>query len=486
MSYFHIPLYSYGARMRKNAPLTATFTQSITDGAYSPDGLNNLGMREVPTIFSGTASDLNAIPRNAADSIYPGAANVSFWAPNQPDGRVQNWNLTLEKEIMTDTVVRAGYIGNHSSNLEVLDSLNNSTPSYLWYLTTGQSMPTGSLSGVATNAYDRQIYGRVEQWHSWGKGNANGVSLEVQRRYSKGFAYQLFYVLNNNLASGARGFNQLVNPLNQYLPGTVPTDDQQRNDLLNYQRDTTVPKHRVAWNWVADLPFGKGKPILGNAGGFLDRVVGGWQVVGLGSLRSTYFQLPTSGPMFPTGNPVETYGYKYPIQNCTSGRCVPGYLWWNGYISPQLINSHDANGKPNGYEGIPADYKPAVTYLIPYGQTSLPANAPAGTNVQSYWNSNNVWVNLADGSVRRTTWAGLAPFNNQFLPSVLQWNVDATAVKNIPINEQFRLRFQADFFNVFNHPGNPNPSTFSSTGFLSTANSGNAARTIQLSLRMSW
>jgi hypothetical protein len=486
VSYFHIPLYSYGARMRKNAPLTAIFTESITDGAFSPDGLNNLGMRTVPTIFSGTDSDLNAIPRDASQSIYPGAANVSFWAPNQPDARVHNWNLTLEKEIMSNTVARAGYIGNHSAHLETLNSFNDAAPGYLWYTATGLPLPTGSLSGVATNAYDQKIYGRVEEWSNWGHGNSNGFELELQRRYSKGYGYQVFYVMNNTLANGGQGYNQRILPLNQYLPDSVPSDPMARNDLLNYQRDTGIPKHRVSWNWIVDLPFGKGKPVLGNAGRFVNGVIGGWQVAGIGSLRSTYFALPTSGAMFPTGNPVEIYGYKYPIQNCTSGRCVPGYLWWNGYISPQLINSHDANGKPNGYEGIPAGYKPAVTYLIPWGSTTLPANAPAGTDVQNYWNSNTAWVQLSDGSVRRTTWSGHAPFQNQYFPSIRQWNMDASIFKSFPIAEDIRLRFQLDAFNVFNHPGTPNPSTFPTTGFLRIDNSGNSARTLQLSLRMNW
>ena len=484
-SYFHIPLYAYGARMRKNAPLTATYTESLTDGAYTPDGIDNYGMRSVPTIFAGTDSDLNAIPTDASQSISPGAANVSFWEPNQPDARVHNWNFTLEKEVMANTVLRASYVGNHSDHLETLNSYNDSAPAYLWYLSTGEPLPTGSLSNVARNAYDTKVYGRVEAWEKWGRGNSNGLQLELQRRFSKGYGYQVFYVLDDNFASGGQGYSQRILPLNQYLPDSVPADAQVRNNLLNYQRDTAVPKNRVRWNWIADLPFGKGKPLLGGAGKFLQGVVGGWQVAGMGSLASTYISLPTSGPMFSTGVPVQKYGYKYPIQNCTSGQCVPGYLWWNGYISPQLINSHDAQGNPNGYEGIPSDYKPAMTYLIPWNTTTLPANAPADTDIQSFWNSNTVWATLNDGSVRRTSWSGLAPFQNQHLPSVRQWDTDASIFKTFPMaNERLRLRFQLDAFNVFNHPGNP--SSVSSTGFLSTYNSGNSARTLQLSLRLSW
>ena len=64
-------------------------------------------------------------------------------------------------------------------------------------------------------------------------------------------------------------------------------------------------------------------------------------------------------------NPIEIYGYKYPIEDCTSGACFPGYLWWNGYIPANRINSMDAQGRPNGIMGVPANYKPAATPLIP-------------------------------------------------------------------------------------------------------------------------
>ena len=222
----------------------------------------------------------------------------------------------------------------------------------------------------------------------------------------KGLAFHISYDLLNAFASTscnsgcAIGTAVLRDP-GYYLPGSVPTDYDERNRYLNYQRATDVPKHRLKWNFLIDLPVGKGKKLLGNANKVLDKFVGGWQLAGSGSLRSTYFSLPTGNWNF-TGEPMHNYGYKYPIQNCTSGVCVPGYLWWNGYIPANKINSHDANGNPNGYMGIPADYKPAVTPLIPWGSTAMPANAPAGTNVSTYWDTNTVWIPLKDGTTVRT------------------------------------------------------------------------------------
>ena len=134
--------------------------------------------------------------------------------------------------------------------------------------------------------------------------------------------------------------------------------------------------------------------------------------------------------------------------------CQPGYLWYNGYIPANQINSHAANGQPNGYEGVPADYKPAVTPLIPYGSTTLPANAPANLNISSYWDTNNVWIPLKNGTTQMVAYnPGLNPWRNQYMPGVRQWQQDASLFKNIPIHERISLRFTADFFNVFNHPG---------------------------------
>jgi hypothetical protein len=46
------------------------------------------------------------------------------------------------------------------------------------------------------------------------------------------------------------------------------------------------------------------------------------------------------------------------------------------------------------------------------------------------------------------------------------------------------LRINADFFNILNNPNNP--TGISEDGLLSTRNSGSAARTMQLTVRLIW
>lgn len=483
ISYFPIPMRPWTARMRSNAPLTARFRTSLTDPALTPDGIRNYGLRTVPTIISGLNSR-DAVTLENARSL-PRGQTASYFAREQPDPRVHDWNFTLEKEIISNTVARVAYVGNHGARLEQFYHFNDQPPDYIWFTTTGLALPTGEYASVARRPYDQQVYGLVEEYRKTGWSNYNGFQLELERRYSKGYGFQIFYNVGNLLAAGGQNWSgtSVIPDTNQFLPGKVPVDLDARNRLLNYQRDTSIPKHRVRWNWIMDLPFGQGKLLGRDAHGFLNRLIGGWQVAGIGSLRSNYFALPTS--IYPTGSNVELYGYQYPIQDCRSGACRPGYLWWNGYIPSNRINSYDSSGKPNGVMGVPESYRAAAQPLIPAGTTRLPANAPANTNLQQFWDTNTVWVLLKNGTVQRTTYNdNLHPWRQQYMPGVRQWGVDASLFKSVAINETLKLRINADFFNVFNMPGNPN--SIGSDGILSTRNSGQSSRELQLTLRLSW
>jgi len=320
---------------------------------------------------------------------------------------------------------------------------------------------------------DNTSLGQIRMFRKTGWSNFNGVELQMERRYQKFSAFQITYIVGNTLSTASTAMQEL----NQFLPGAVPADYNERLRVLNYQRNTANnnAKHRVRWNWLLELPVGRGKPLGRNMNGALDKLLGGWQLSGIGWLRSTFFTLPTS--IYPvTGNALQIYGYKYPIQDCRSGVCVPGYLWWNGYIPAHQINSVGADGKPNGVMGVPADYKAAAQPLIPHNATGYAAG-DLGTN--------NVWVTLQNGATQKVSYNdNLHPWRNQFIPSVRQWSVDASAVKNVRIAERLELRLNIDFFNVFNSPGNN--SNVGSDGILKTNTSANAARTAQLGARLTW
>jgi hypothetical protein len=44
----------------------------------------------------------------------------------------------------------------------------------------------------------------------------------------------------------------------------------------------------ITFNWVYELPFGKGKTFAGSSGSLLDALIGGWQFSGLNRWSSAF------------------------------------------------------------------------------------------------------------------------------------------------------------------------------------------------------
>jgi hypothetical protein len=170
-----------------------------------------------------------------------------------------------------------------------------------------------------------------------------------------------------------------------YLPGTVPTGFRELNRFLFYDRDTGIPMHRVRWNWIYDLPFGRNRKFGRGPNAWLNAAIGGWPITGAGTVLSTWFSMPTNqwGEM---GN-FAVYRNKHKILDCRQApatsrdfkdeRCVEGYLWFNGCSGQRFLDSRNAYGLRNGVFGLPENYKPAQQPLIPW-----PANRRAHRSQQ--------------------------------------------------------------------------------------------------------
>jgi hypothetical protein len=236
----------------------STFQYSVTNTALSPDGLPNYGLRTAPQYIAGVSATDDIINFNDTRTITRGF-NATHLSPNLPDPRVHDWNFTLEKEVMSSTVLRAAYVGNAGRNQQQTIQMNNSTPAYIWYATQKTPLPTGEFSGVATRPYDKTVYGTVDRYEMTGYSNHHGFQVELERRYNRGLGFQVFWVTGNTLWSGSSVNSNTVLDVNNFLPGAVPTDVSARNRFLNYGRDTATPKHQIRWNWIVDLPFGRGQ-----------------------------------------------------------------------------------------------------------------------------------------------------------------------------------------------------------------------------------
>ncbi|HEY3841240.1 MAG TPA: carboxypeptidase-like regulatory domain-containing protein [Bryobacteraceae bacterium] len=468
---FPIPGRYYVQRSRSNIPLSTRFTIDYSTAAQSPDGKANYALRNTPPFIVGQGT-ANLLDPNSPAPVSPGSFGITYFAPDLPSSRADEWNITFEREIFDNILARASYVGTHGFNLDQLYDTNQAPSSYVWENTTGTAVPTsGALAGVATRLYPALPYGTIEEFTKNGYSYYHGMTLSVEKRFSRGSAFQVFYVLSSATRLGGNGWYDSfeVDP-NIFLPNSVPTNLNQLNRLLNYERDPEIPKHHLRWNWLVDLPFGRGKLLGRNANGFVNAFIGGWQFAGSGNMVSRYFALATTnwGPT----NPIQVYGLNQPVQDCRSGTCYASYLFYNGYIPPTQINSVNAAGKCTGICGVPSNYQPNVT----------PINNTPGTQ---YYGTNTVQVKLANGTTQAVAYAnGVNPLQNQYLPGPMLWTTNASLFKAFRVREGEYLRFNADFFNVLNQPGLNLPDA--GTGVISKQNSAQAPRQLQLTLRFTW
>lgn len=476
LSYFPVVIQSQLEKMRAAIPFVSNPIYSPDSGGFSPDGLAGYSLRNIPTYVAGK-NTRDVLSSAGVSGLNAGAMTGSLMDPNNPDARVHDWNISLEKEVMPKTLARVAWVGNHTSNLDGYRNLNSQIPSYVWAVNKGTAYPT---SAGASRTYD-PLYGDIVETGKYGYSNYSGLQMELARRRANGFSYQLFYVVSNAM-SLVDGTNQstITNfyPSQYYVDGQVNGLSQSQIDrLLNYKRDTTIPKQRVSWNWVADLPVGKGKLLGKNLNRVLDAAIGGWQLSGYGTWATTWYTLPAD--QYPTGTAFEDYGTKYPIQDCRSGRCLSGYLAFNGSINPAQINSVDAKGQPNGIMGVPANYQPAFQPIIPFPATPTPGdpNAP-------FYGTNTVFVPLKDGTTFRGTYGGITPLQNQYHESPGLWTLSTSLFKSFTIRESMKLRVQWDVFNPTNSP--QQSQSVNTMGLRYNYLSGTAARNMQFTARLLW
>ena len=485
-----LPMRTLLAQFSGLAPFRANFSYNPNSAAQSPDGVSNYLLRNPNPIVAG-ANSANTVDLNNPNAIARGIGVLGL-APELPSMKIHEWNLALEKQLSPTMVFRLRYNGKHGVNSDQLNEINPTQTDYVWYTTTRSILPTGAYSNVGRRPYDQSAYTSVRLLQKTGIINTSTFTVEAERRFSKGLGFQAFYTITNAFRLGGNSFrDDVATSYEGYLPDSVPKDFATLNRFLNYDRDTSVPKHRVRWNWNYDLPIGKRHRLGGNVSSAINNFIGGWKLSGSGTMLSQYYALST-GNWGEVGD-YQAYGKKYKITDCrntpatatttSSERCFEGYLWYNGYISERYINSKNAAGLRNGIYGLPADYKPLQKPINPWpvgGTATSPGNADFDTNV--------VYLPLNNGStVRVTADTGLHPFRNQYKMGPSNWLMDASLLKFFSITESVRLRFNADLFNVLNRQGLVNPD---GAGIASLQNSyggsGFRPRQLQLTLRLEW
>ena len=148
---------------------------------------------------------------------------------------VQQVGGGVEQQVGRDFVASVDLIGSTTDNLAVLRNLNQNLP--------GTRDANGALPYPA--------FGNVQWREMMGEASYKGVDLSFEKRMSKGYSYRASYTVGE-----AR--DQAPEHLN-----ASSGRPQNGRDLEAWEGPSDFDiRHRLVANFIAELPFGEGKPFV--------------------------------------------------------------------------------------------------------------------------------------------------------------------------------------------------------------------------------
>ena len=220
----------------------------------------------------------------------------------------QSWNFTLQRALKGDAMLEIAYSGSKGTHLyfagmenrDFLDPqywslgrtalVNNLVPNPFYGVITDSgsalSKPTVQLNYLL-RPYPQYGSGASGSTPSIGNSIYHALTVKYEKRFSHGLAVLTHFTwskmiddvsYSNSNLSWLGGNSSVQDPFNLRLERAVSTQD--------------VPRRWVA-NFSYQLPFGKGKAIVGGAGKFVNGVIGGWEISSLVTVQAGFPLIPT-------------------------------------------------------------------------------------------------------------------------------------------------------------------------------------------------
>jgi hypothetical protein len=386
---------------------------------------------------------------------------------------VEQWNLSVQRQLTSDISLTVGYVGSHGVHLlmrgddaNMVGAPGTATPA----IQTPYGYLFPSSGGVKANPSLGVI--RYIFWNT--SSNYHGLNVNLDKKFAHGFQFQVAYTYSKSQDDDSQTIagDTFANGINSpiwWLPHAYygPSDFNVAH-TLSLNALYTVPTPR-SWN------------------GFMKEALADWELGGIFAYNSgTPTTVTNTGdPLGLNNGGADPYGPLVKIAGCnpinyTVGGPVVGFLNQNCFTEPSVPTSA-VSSLPYACNGIP---KAGTVDPITLKPTFVP-QAPSG---QSYC------TNLLPFNVGRNTITG---------PHFV--NLDFSVHKIFPIariSDQFNIQFRAEIFDIFNHsnfnPPQPNSGDTNSAligtngayagvgNIITVANLQTPAREIQFALKVQW
>ena len=377
---------------------------------------------------------LSAWPRPFTGGVLPllgGEPSINAIPFDLQAPRIDQYNVTVERELGFRTAFRISYLGTRMHGLIAGYDLNEIPPNDIPFgTTTGDGVtacdPVGS-GDCAESPADaaRRPYPNLGdfmlQYRNIGTGRSHAMQMEVNHQYAKGLMFSASYTLLDQVSSGVDANSSLGGTVyNQFRPGT------------DTGPDGFTSRHRFVAYGTYDLPVGRNRQHLANLPKLADKALGGWQV---------------SFNMFAKTGTAYT-----PFWDC------------NGCGPITLGNIASGSSDPALEGGFGGGYR-AVVAGDPYKKTG-----------DAFWDSAAFGLPVIGSQV----------FDNStnakrgFLVGPGAWGVNFGITKNFHLTERVVLNLRGVLDNAFNHPLRPIPGDSSTVADLGSFDIGVNPKTLKL------
>ncbi|HWI20223.1 MAG TPA: TonB-dependent receptor [Vicinamibacterales bacterium] len=176
---------------------------------------------------------------NVPANFNPLNGRVNYIPPDLKTGQIQNWHVTVQRELGANFVVDVAYVGNKSDHLMILADLNQARPN-----AAGENLTLQARRPI-------QGYQFIQSAFDGGKGDYRALQVKVERRYQKGFYFlnSFTWSRTRDNASGhletANGDNSRVNFANIDADFGTSGYDQPYNNMTTAVWE--VPLGRGQW-----------------------------------------------------------------------------------------------------------------------------------------------------------------------------------------------------------------------------------------------
>ena len=218
------------------------------------------------------------------EDMFPAAAGMA------PDGQVQSATQNIYQYLWIQERRESNEIG----GIGTLDAL-------CLPLFPGGNPPCGGTPGSYSRFWPLQ-YSSLYSWDTIGISNYNAFQFQLKHPMSHGLQFDFGYTFGKSLDTGSDATRSTLNggDTNSHIIDAW-------EPWLNYAPSDFDIRNDITADWVYSLPIGRGQALGGEAHGFLQALIGGWQFSGLNRWTSG---LPFSiycGPGWQTNWSYQSY-----------------------------------------------------------------------------------------------------------------------------------------------------------------------------------